>query len=95
MSNATFTLRVDSALKDAFTKIAKLQDRTGAQLVREFMRDVVKNANQQQEYDAWFAEQVAVGRADVAQGRIVSNTQVTQEAEARRQHLLSMSGKNQ
>ncbi len=95
MSESTFTLRVDSELKEAFTEIAKMQDRTGAQLVREFMRGVVNKAKQQQEYEAWFAQKVAEGRTDVALGRTVSHEQVEAEAEERRQRLLALQGEMQ
>lgn len=36
---STFTFRVDSDLKRAFDLAAKGQDRTGAQLLRDFMRE--------------------------------------------------------
>ena len=42
MSEATFTFRVDEGLKDQFSTAAKSRDRTGAQLLRDFMRDFVK-----------------------------------------------------
>ena len=42
MSEATFTFRVDESLKEQFTTAAKGRDRTGAQLLRDFMRDFVR-----------------------------------------------------
>ena len=42
MSEATFTFRVDDALKSEFAQAAKARDRTGAQLLRDFMREYVK-----------------------------------------------------
>ena len=39
MSEATFTFRVDQTLKNAFSTAAKAHDRTGAQLLRDFMRE--------------------------------------------------------
>ncbi len=87
MAESTFTLRVDNELKTAFTDIAKSQDRTGAQLVREFMRNVVQKARQQQNYDTWFAHKVTEGRADYASGRVVSNESVMQEAKKRHNAL--------
>jgi hypothetical protein len=39
MSEATFTFRVDEALKDRFTAAAKSRDWTGGQLLHDFMRD--------------------------------------------------------
>ena len=37
VSDATFTFRVDEGLKAEFANAAKARDRTGAQLLRDFM----------------------------------------------------------
>jgi predicted transcriptional regulator len=95
MSEATFTLRVDAALKEAFTEIARMQDRSGAQLIREFMRDVVRKAHSQDAYEHWFARKVAEGRADIRMGRMVDNETVMAEAATRRQRLLARLGDGQ
>lgn len=42
MSAATFTFRVDEALKNEFATAAKARDCTGAQLLRDFMCDFVR-----------------------------------------------------
>lgn len=39
MSDATFTFRVDEGLKAEFANAAKAHDHTGAQLLRDFMRN--------------------------------------------------------
>ncbi|MCS4051440.1 hypothetical protein [Salinibacter ruber] len=36
--DSSYRIRVDQDLKDAFLKVADACDRTGAQLVRDFMR---------------------------------------------------------
>ena len=46
MSEATFTFRVDEALKNDFAAAAKARDRTGAQLLRDFMRAYVQQQAQ-------------------------------------------------
>ena len=51
MSEATFTFRVDEGLKDQFSTAAKSRDRTGAQLLRDFMRDFVKQQQEASEHD--------------------------------------------
>ena len=38
MTQATYTFRVDESLKEAFASIAQANDRSGAQLLRDFMR---------------------------------------------------------
>ena len=44
MGEATFTFRVDEALKAEFAQAAKADDRTAAQLLRDFMRDYVRGS---------------------------------------------------
>jgi len=56
MSEATFTFRVDETLKNEFATAAKARDRTGAQLLRDFMREFVR-----QQQDAAGHEQVGSG----------------------------------
>jgi len=95
VSESTFTLRVDASLKEAFTEIAKMQDRSGAQLIREFMRDVVQKAHSQEAYEQWFARKVAEGRADARLGHVVDNGTVMAQAAERRQRLLARLGEGQ
>jgi len=95
MSESTFTLRVDASLKDAFTEVARMQDRSGAQLIREFMREVVQKSYSQEAYEQWFARKVAEGRADARLGRVVDNKTVMAEAKERRQVLLARLGERQ
>ncbi len=40
MREANFTLRVDNALKTAFAEAARRQDRTAAQLIRDYRKPV-------------------------------------------------------
>ncbi len=89
MSEATFTLRIDKDLKDAFTEAAKSKERTAAQLIREYMRDTVQETQRQKDYDTWFARKVAEGRSDIALGRVVDNDTVLAEAAERRTRLLA------
>ena len=43
--DSTFTFRVDAALKKAFEQAAKSNDRSGSQLLRDFMREYVQRSN--------------------------------------------------
>ena len=52
MSEATFTFRVDEALKDEFTLAAKARDRSEAQLLCDFMRDFVRQQQGETQHDA-------------------------------------------
>lgn len=82
MSNATFTFRVDEALKNDFTTAAKARDRTGAQLLRDFMRDFVRQQQAAAEHDAWFRRQVQTGLASANAGDVVPAEEVETDAEA-------------
>ena len=84
MGEATFTFRVDAGLKDAFSTAAKSRDRTGAQLLRDFMRDFVKQQQDAAEHDAWFRRQVQVGLDSANAGRLVAAEDVEAEFAARR-----------
>ena len=84
MSEATFTFRVDESLKAEFSSAAKARDRTGAQLLRDFMRDFVKQQQEAAEHDAWFRRQVQVGLDSANAGRLVAAEDVEAEFATRR-----------
>lgn len=84
MSNATFTFRVDESLKAKFTSIAKAHDRSGAQLLRDFMRSYVAQQDQEQQYDAWLSQKVEKSKASARAGRLVSDADVEAHFAARR-----------
>lgn len=79
MTEATFTFRVDEALKSEFASAAKARDRSGAQLLRDFMRDFVRQQQESAEHDAWFRQQVQIGSRSADAGDLVP----ADEAEAR------------
>jgi predicted transcriptional regulator len=83
MSEATFTFRVDETLKTEFSTAAKARDRSGAQLLRDFMREFV----QQQEattHDAWFRRQVQIGLDSANAGNLIPATEVEARFMAKR-----------
>lgn len=84
MSEATFTFRVDEALKAEFTAAAKGKDRTGAQLLRDFMRDFVREQRETDEYDAWLHRKVETARASADAGNLIPAAEVEAKFAARR-----------
>lgn len=82
MSEATFTFRVDEVLKDQFSTAAKSRDRTGAQLLRDFMRDFVKQQQEAADHEAWFRREVQVGIDAANAGAVVSAEEVEAQAQA-------------
>ncbi|WP_419632321.1 CopG family ribbon-helix-helix protein, partial [Thiolapillus sp.] len=83
MSEATFTFRVDDALKSQFSQAAKSRDRSGAQLLREFMREFVQQQQEAAEHDAWFRHQVQVGMDSANSGNLVPAAEVEAKFAAR------------
>ena len=84
MSEATFTYRVDESLKEQFTTAAKGRDRTGAQLLRDFMRDFVRQQQEAAEHDAWFRRQVQGGLDSANSGDLIPAAEVEARFSARR-----------
>ncbi|WP_068638551.1 CopG family ribbon-helix-helix protein [Thauera butanivorans] len=84
MSEATFTFRVDQELKNEFTMAAKSRDRTGAQLLRDFMRDFVRQQQEAAAHDAWFRQQVQIGLDSANAGDLISAAEVEARFAAKR-----------
>ena len=59
-------------------------DRTGAQLLRDFMRDYVKQQQEAAEYDAWLRAKVERSRASANAGNLVPAAEVEAKFAARR-----------
>ncbi len=89
MSQSTFTFRVDKDLKENFAAIAKSMDRKGAQLLRDYMRDIVRQHTEKEEHDTWFREQVQVGLEAANAGGVISAEEVEAEAAAWRENTRS------
>lgn len=84
MSDATFTFRVDESLKAEFASAAKAHDRTGAQLLRDFMRNYVAQQQEVQDYDAWLNAKVEQSRASAEAGNLIPAADVEARFAARR-----------
>ena len=92
MRESTFTIRVDDHLKEAFTEATRVSDRTGAQLIRDFMREYVQTAREKAEYEEWFKAKVEAGLKAIQEGRILSNDEVHERSRLRRERLLAAYG---
>jgi len=82
MSEATFTFRVDEALKNEFSTAAKSRDRSSAQLLRDFMRDFVREQQETVAHDTWFRRAVQAGLDSANAGSVVPAEDVEAEAKA-------------
>ena len=93
MQEANFTVRVDNALKTAFTEAARRQDRTAAQLVRDYMRSVVQETRELDEYEAWFRARVEAARQDIREGRVLTHEEVEARQAERRSRLMAQAAR--
>ena len=89
MAEATFTFRVEESLKKEFSSFAKDMDRSGAQLLRDFMRDFVKQQQEAASYDAWYQKQVQIGLDEANAGQLVPQEEVKSRFEAKHASLLA------
>ena len=87
MGKTTFTFRVDESLKDNFARIAKSMDRTGAQLLRDYMRNLIHRQKEAEEHDTWFREQVQTGLNAANTGDLISAEEVEAEAYVWREEI--------
>lgn len=95
MTEATFTFRVEESLKQEFSSLAKDIDRSGAQLLRDFMRDFVKKQQEAASYDAWFKNQVQTGLDQANAGHLISHDEVEAKFAAKRAATLARLATNQ
>lgn len=82
MSEATFTFRVDDALKKQFTQAARSRDCSGAQILRDFMRTFVRQQQEVAAHDAWFRREVLSGVKSANAGELITAEEVEAEAAA-------------
>ncbi|MBB5752060.1 hypothetical protein [Prosthecomicrobium pneumaticum] len=92
MPDAPFTFLVDDDLKRAFAEVAAARDRSGPQMLRDFMRDVVDQSRA--DHDDWFRTEVDRGiqAADTAGAAALSQADVEARWRSRRADLLKPDG---
>ncbi|HMM64709.1 MAG: antitoxin of toxin-antitoxin stability system [Mesorhizobium sp.] len=73
---AVFTLKLEPELRDAFMAAAQAADRPASQIVREFMRDYVR---QDREYIEFLRRKVEKARADISAGQTYTQEEVDAE----------------
>lgn len=83
MREVTFTFRFDDPLKAEFATAAKTRDRSGARLLRDFMREFVQQ-QEAAEHDAWFRRQVQIGLDSANAGNLISAAEVEAKFAAKR-----------
>ena len=94
MGEVTFTFRVDDELKSAFAEAARAEDRSTAQLLRGYMRDVVARRGDAAAHDAWFKAEVeqALREADDPDFERIPNADVEADWAQQRAALRTRAG---
>ena len=72
MPKATFTFRVDDELKSRFADAARAHDRSGAQLLRDFMREYVRRQGEMTAHEAWVRRGMQMGMESADMGDAVA-----------------------
>lgn len=80
MTESTFTFRVDNNLKKEFKNLAESNDRSSAQLLRDFMRDYIKQQKELSEHDQWLRSQIQIGLHAANTGDLIPGEEVESEA---------------
>jgi predicted transcriptional regulator len=84
MGDATFTFRVEETLKEQFAMAAKGRDRSGAQLLRDFMREFVQQQLMVADHEQWFRQQVQAGVDSANAGNLIPAADVEAKFATRR-----------
>jgi hypothetical protein len=81
---AVFTMKLEADLRADFIAEAQAADRPASQILRELMRDFVKQQRQARDYDAFLEQKVAAARVSMQAGEGFSNAEVEVIFAARR-----------
>jgi predicted transcriptional regulator len=92
--DAMFTFKLEPELHEQFMAAAEAADRPASQLIREFMRDFVKQQREALDYDTWFRAQVAQGlrEADDPEVKRIPHEEVSASWQKRRAALAKRAG---
>lgn len=91
---AMFTLKLEPELREQFMAEAAAADRPASQIIREFMRDFVRQQRTAREHDAWFRAEVEQGmrEADDPTVKRVSQEDASASWHRQRAELMKRAG---
>jgi hypothetical protein len=81
---AVFTMKLEADLRADFIAEAQAADRPASQILRELMRDFVKQQRQARDYEAFLQQKVESARVSMQAGEGFSNAEVEEIFAARR-----------
>ena len=86
--DAVFTMKIEPDLRDAFMAEAEASHRPASQIVREMMREFIRNQVEARDYDSFLAGKVEAARSSLRSGQGHSNEDVEARFAKRRMSLL-------
>ena len=84
LKEAVFTMQLEPELRADFIAEAQAADRPASQIMRELMRDYVRQQREARQYDEFLRRKVDAARASMEAGAGRSNEVVESEFAARR-----------
>ncbi len=81
---AVFTMKLEAELRADFIAEAQAADRPASQILRELMRDFIKQQRQARDYDTFLEKKVEIARTSVLGGKGLGNEEVEAIFAARR-----------
>jgi predicted transcriptional regulator len=87
---AVFTMKLESDLRDDFLAEAEASHRPASQVVRELMRDFVRQQREKREYAAFLHSKVDAARMSMNKGQGQPNEAVEAEFAARRARIADL-----
>ena len=81
---AVFTMKLEAELRADFIAEAQAADRPASQILRQLMRDFVKQQRQARDYDAFLEKKVEAARTSLQAGIGLGNEEVEAIFAARR-----------
>jgi predicted transcriptional regulator len=89
-----FTLKLEAELREQFMAEAAATHRPASQIIREFMRDFIKQQRAARDHESWFRSEVelALREADDPGVKRISHEDVSAEWRRQRAELLKRAG---
>ncbi len=90
---AVFTMKLEPELRAEFMAAADAAHRPASQVVRELMRDFIRQQREARRYDEFLQQKVERARVSMRAGVGISHSEVEADADIRHAGLLSRAGK--
>ena len=93
---AVFTMKLEPELRDALMADAEEVDRPASQIMRELLKDYLRNREEEKRsYNDFLKRKVERSRASIAAGRVHSQAEIEADVAARRERFLRLAAESQ